>query len=228
MIITFTEYLNENISSDTLRDMRSFGLNKNNIDDDGYVTLYHGGKELPERLKEDEIFFMTPSYDEAKNYAKMRKGEVFEIKVRPEDVNWNRGSYEVEFDRGGLIRNGKIIPKLIDKKYFHHLNSFKEIKNSYDGYKLISDELFKWIERTLNYYIREKNMTPQISFEKLTEDIDYYFMMDEEDKNFIEFGKILKYTDLNKLSKDLTKLISLDFDEVFTTSENESLNERKQ
>ena len=71
-------------------------------------------------------------------------------------------------------------------------------------------------------------MTPRISFEKLMDDIDYYFIMDEEDENFIEFGEILKYTDLNKLSKDLTKLISLDFDDVFVTSENESLNERKQ
>lgn len=58
-----------------------------------------------------KYFFMTPYYDEALDYAKMRGGKVFEIKVKPEDVNWNQGSYKVEFDKGGLIINGKIIPK---------------------------------------------------------------------------------------------------------------------
>jgi hypothetical protein len=210
---TIREFLNEQVSNDTLRDMKAFGLSRNNIDNDGYVTLYHGGKELPERLKEDEIFFMTSSYDEALDYAKMRRGEVFEIKVRPEDVNWNQGSYEVEFDKGGLIRNGKIIPKIKEKKFL--VNPFNEIKNSYSGYEKISDEFFKWIERTLNYYISSKKMSPNESYKQLIGDIDYYYMMDEEDNDFVEFAKILKYLDVNKLSKDLSYLSSLDFDEVF-------------
>lgn len=54
---TISEYLNEKLSNDILKDMKAFGLNKNYIDGDGYVTLYHGGKQLPEKLKEDEIFF---------------------------------------------------------------------------------------------------------------------------------------------------------------------------
>ena len=43
---------------DVLNDMESFGLSENDIDGNGYVTLYHGGKELPEELRKDEIFFM--------------------------------------------------------------------------------------------------------------------------------------------------------------------------
>ncbi|MBN2776738.1 MAG: hypothetical protein JXR36_03805 [Bacteroidales bacterium] len=205
--------MNEQVSNDTLRDMKAFGLTRNDIDNDGYVTLYHGGKELPERLKEDEIFFTTSSYDEALDYAKMRKGDVFEIKVRPEDVNWNQGSYEVEFDKGGLIRDGKIIPQIKDKNF--KANPFNEIKNSYNGYGNISDELFKWVERTLNYYVSTKKMTPNESYKQLIDDIDYYYMMDEENNNFLEFVEILKYSDANKLSKDLSDLSSLDFNEVF-------------
>jgi hypothetical protein len=93
-----------------LKDMKSFGLSKNDIDDNGYITLYHGGKSLPKKLNKDEIFFMTPYYDEAKDYANMRKGEVFTLKVNPKDVNWNQGSYEVEYTKGGEIINGTIYP----------------------------------------------------------------------------------------------------------------------
>ena len=93
-----------------LRDMMAFGLTKSDIDENGYVTLFHGGKILPNRLKKGEIFFMTPSEDEATDYARMRNGQVFEIKVKPEDVHWNQGSYEVEFEDGGIIKNGYLIP----------------------------------------------------------------------------------------------------------------------
>ena len=210
---TIREYLNEQSLNDTLRDMKAFGLNKGDIDNDGYVTLYHGGKELPDTLREDEIFFMTSSYDEALDYAKMRNGEVFEIKVRPEDVNWNQGSYEVEFDKGGIIRNGKIIPKIKEKNF--SVNLFSDMKNSYSGYGKISDELFKWVERTLKYYMSDKKMSPIESYKKLIDDIDYYYMMDSEASDFIEFAKMLKYSDMNKLSDDLSDLSSLDFNDVF-------------
>jgi hypothetical protein len=90
--------------------MKAFGLTKYDIDEDGYITLYHGGKKLPEILNKDDIFFMTPVYDLALNYANIRKGEVFTLKVKPEDVHFNQGSYEVEFDKGGIIKNGVIYP----------------------------------------------------------------------------------------------------------------------
>jgi len=206
-------YLNEQVSMNVLRDMKAFGLSKYDIDKDGYVKLYHGGKELPERLKENDIFFMTPSYDEALDYANMRSGEVFEIKVKPEDVNWNQGSYEVEFDKGGIIRGGRIIPKVVDKKYL--VNPFTAIKQSFYKYNDVDDELFKWIERTLNYYITSKKMNPIDSYNKLVEDIEYYFYLDTDDKDFTEFGTILKYNDFNKLNKDLNKLTTISFDECF-------------
>lgn len=207
------EYLNEQVSKDTLKNMKAFGLGKNDIDGEGYVTLYHGGKELPDSLKEDEIFYMTSFYDEALDYAKMRRGEVFEIKVNPEDVNWNQGSYEIEFDKGGLIRNGKIIPKFKDKSF--EIKSYNEIKNSYSLYQNISDELFKWVERTLKYYISNKKMKPIQSHKQLIDDIDYYYMMDEEDEELIEFAKLLKYSDTGKLIEDLSDILILNFNDVF-------------
>ena len=93
-----------------LDDMEDFGLSKFDIDSDGYVTLYHGGKILPDKLNKDEIFFMTPHEVEAQDYADMRHGEVYTIKVDPSLVNWNTGSYEVEYEGGGIIRDGIIIP----------------------------------------------------------------------------------------------------------------------
>lgn len=102
--------ITEAVSRDILRDMKSFGLFARDIQD-GYVTLYHGGKKLPTVLRKGEIFFMTPSKEEAADYAQMRKGKVFTIKVRPEDVNWNQGSYEVEFEAGGRIEDGVLVKK---------------------------------------------------------------------------------------------------------------------
>lgn len=81
--------------------MSDFGMGESSIDPQGYVTLYHGGKELPEFLRPNETLFMTPSEDTAEDYAQMRGGKVFTILVKPEDVSWNTGSGEVEFDRGG-------------------------------------------------------------------------------------------------------------------------------
>jgi len=212
-ITNINKYLTESVDNNILRDMKAFGLSKNDIDDDGYVKLYHGGKELPERLREDEIFFMTASYEEALDYANMRKGEVFEIKVRPEDVNWNQGSYEVEFDKGGLIRNGKIIAKTREKKY--SINPYTDIKKSFFSFENISDDIFKWIERTLMYYISNKKMTPNDSYNKIVEDIEYFCYMDIEEDEFIEFGKSMNYNDLDKLQTDLNKLTNISFDECF-------------
>lgn len=111
----------EEIDEDILGRMSDFGMSEYDIDRDGYITLYHGGVQLPNRLNPDEIFFMAPNYETAENYAQIRgkqnntEGEVFTIKVKPEDVSWNTGSGEIEFDKGGLIsnRNGynTIIPK---------------------------------------------------------------------------------------------------------------------
>lgn len=106
-----SELINETIS-----DMKTFGLTQYDLDEDGYVTLYHGTTNPKTILKKDEIFFMTPNYNEALDYTKMRqkqynkKGVVQEIKVKPNDVYWNQGSYEVEFDKGGKIVNGYLIP----------------------------------------------------------------------------------------------------------------------
>ncbi|MEK6829508.1 MAG: hypothetical protein AABY15_05225 [Nanoarchaeota archaeon] len=113
--------INESVDEDTLSRMRDFGMDEGDIDGNGYVTLYHGGIEMPDRLNPNEIFFLTNDYSTAEMYANMRgeknetQGEVFIIKVKPEDVSWNTGSGEIEFDRGGLIsrRDGylTIIPK---------------------------------------------------------------------------------------------------------------------
>lgn len=96
--------------SEILAKMQDFGLDSSDIDSDGYVTLFHGGKKLPTTINSDQIFFLTPNQSEAEDYAKMRSGKVFKLKVKPSDVTWNVGSREVEFDQGGKIRNGVIIP----------------------------------------------------------------------------------------------------------------------
>ena len=124
----------EKIDSKTLKDMSVFGLSKSDLDSQGYITVYHGGKSLPKKLIKDNIFFLTNDIEVAKDYAQIRKGKVFTLKVKPEDVNFNTGSYEIEFDKGGAIVNQKyIIPT-------------KEIKPTsiinYKGYK-IGDKLKK-------------------------------------------------------------------------------------
>lgn len=106
----------ESVSKQTLKEMEQFGVDKGDIDEDGYVTLYHGGVKLPKVLNKDEIFFMTPDYELAKDYARMRGGKVFTLKVKPDDVNWNQGSYEVEYDKGGHIIDG------IRGEYSHHVD----------------------------------------------------------------------------------------------------------
>lgn len=109
-MLSYKEYLEENVDKQTLKDMEYFGLYKSDIDENGHVTLYHGGINLPKKLIKGEIFFMTPFIDEAKDYARMRKGKVFTLKVDPTTVNWNQGSREVEFENGGVIIDGTIIP----------------------------------------------------------------------------------------------------------------------
>jgi predicted acetyltransferase len=106
-IKTFNE-----VSRQTKKDMESFSYGlSSDIDSDGYVTLYHGGKKLPEEIMPDQIFFMTPDIELARDYAKMRKGIVHKLKVNPDDVHWNRGSYEVEFKNSGYIKDGVLITK---------------------------------------------------------------------------------------------------------------------
>jgi len=96
--------------------MEDFGLSGGDIDSQGYITLYHGGKRLPRILRKGEIFFMTPYESEAEDYARMRHGEVFRIRVKPEDVRWNNGSMEVEFDEGGTIENRVLVVAKPNKK----------------------------------------------------------------------------------------------------------------
>lgn len=109
------------VTTDTLEKMRSFGLMKGDIDREGFITVYHGGLTLPKRLRKDEIFFLTPSREVAEDYANMRgkgkrqKGKVFTLRVRPDDITWNEGSGELEFDRGGKIIGDKIKPNAIAK-----------------------------------------------------------------------------------------------------------------
>ena len=102
--------LNESITEHTLDRMEAFGLYENDVDRLGFITLYHGGLQLPDVLEKDKFFYMTPSREVAEDYVRMRGGEVFEVKVKPDDVNWNIGTYEVEFDMGGEIVDGKIYP----------------------------------------------------------------------------------------------------------------------
>lgn len=116
--------------------MDYFGLTKNDIDENGYVTLYHGTVNPPKTLKKGKIFFMTASEYVAKDYANMRsketgkKGIIMTLKVKPDDVAWNQGSGEVEFTKGGKIVNGKIIPN--ERKKSTHVNkkadTYKNIK----------------------------------------------------------------------------------------------------
>lgn len=75
------------------------------IDPLGYATLYHGGTSMPESgiLEPGRVFFMSPDKNVAQEYAEMRGGEVFTIKVKPEDVYWNEGTGEVEFSKGSSI-----------------------------------------------------------------------------------------------------------------------------
>jgi len=192
----------ETVDNSTLQDMKYFGLSKSDIDEDGYVTLYHGGKNLPDKLNKDEIFFMTPDIELAKDYAKMRKGEVFTIKVKPEYVNWNQGSQEVELDGGGIIRNGIIIPEHKEQEYL--VKSAERIKESTLYSENINIDIFKWIERTINYYLKTMNYTD--AYDKLIEDIEYFENLDEENNEYIEFAKELKYDDLDKFHKDLRNL----------------------
>ena len=201
----------EKVSTQTLKDMRYFHVSKNDIDEDGYVTLYHGGKVLPEILRADEIFFMTPDYTLAEDYARIRKGEVFTLKVNPDDVNWNQGSQEVEFDKGGIIRDGVIIPKTINKEY--SVKSAEDIKSSFYTYENVNINLFIWIERTLNYYL--KNMTNNDALDKMIEDIEYFEYMDIDEKEYIEFAQDFKYDNIEDFHKDLRKISSLSFDEVY-------------
>lgn len=201
----------EKVSTQTLKDMRYFHVSKNDIDEDGYVTLYHGGKVLPEILRADKIFFMTPDYTLAEDYARIRKGEVFTLKVNPDDVNWNQGSQEVEFDKGGIIRDGVIIPKTINKEY--SVKSAEDIKSSFYTYENVNINLFIWIERTLNYYL--KNMTNNDALDKMIEDIEYFEYMDIDEKEYIEFAQDFKYDNIEDFHKDLRKISSLSFDEVY-------------
>lgn len=93
--------LSERFDEDTMNRMHDFGIDQSDVDSNGYVTLYHGGKELPEFLRPDEIFFMTSDIGTAQSYARMRQGKVFTILAKPDDVHYNTGSGEIEFDRGG-------------------------------------------------------------------------------------------------------------------------------
>jgi len=202
----------ENVDKNTLQDMKTFGLNKSDIDEDGYVTLYHGGKILPDKLNKGEIFFMTADIETVKDYAKMRNGEIFTIKVNPDYVRWNQGSQEVEYDRGGIIRNGIIIPEDKDKEYL--VKSAERIKESTYDSENINIPVFKWIERTINYYLKTMNYTD--AYDKLIEDIEYFENMDEEDNEYVEFAKELKYSDLDKYHKDLRKLsTSIFFEDLY-------------
>lgn len=116
MIIKRFKLFCESINNDLLDDMRVFGLSTDDIDEKGYVTLYHGGVKLPKIINDDQIFFVTPDIELAKDYARIRKGKVFTLKVKADDVRWNTGTNEVEFDKGGKIINGIIIPNIkVDK-----------------------------------------------------------------------------------------------------------------
>ena len=126
-IAIFGNDLNESVSSDTLFRMKEFGLSRADIDSEGYITVYHGGAKLPRKLNKDEIFFLSNSREVAEDYAKMRHGQVFELRVRPDDVLFNTGSNEIEYDKGGSIVDGKIVPPE-QKKRFRRVGNLKEYR----------------------------------------------------------------------------------------------------
>lgn len=117
------QILNESDLSTKLSD---FGLSLSDLDSNGYITLFHGGKKLPTTLNPNQIFFLTPNEDEATDYAKMRGGKVFTVKVKATDVNWNTGSREVEIDSGGTIKNGVFIPSSSNLQKNDNLASFDD------------------------------------------------------------------------------------------------------
>jgi len=82
--------------------LRKIKINKPElIDEDGLVTLFHGGKFDGNILKatDDELFFLSDSLKEATDYAKNKGGKVIEIKTRPEFVSYNIGSGEFEISQ---------------------------------------------------------------------------------------------------------------------------------
>jgi hypothetical protein len=172
----FTESYNF-VSHETLKDMRYFGLSKNSIHG-GYVTLYHGGKKLPVRLRKGEILFMTPNIEEAQDYANMVKGKVFTLKVNPEDVNWNQGSREVEFSKGGVIKNNIIIPnKEKETDYKLVLNKVKNIEE-YHGYvvgDILSFNGFYFIIKEI--YIDDINLIHFVILKKNKKQKDFTFQV---------------------------------------------------
>ena len=96
--------------------LRKIKINKPElIDEDGLVTLFHGGKFDGNILKatDDELFFLSDSLKEATDYAKNKGGKVIEIKTRPEFVSYNIGSGEFEISQNlSKIRDPETLDEL--------------------------------------------------------------------------------------------------------------------
>ena len=198
--------LNEYLNSQILKKLNEFGID--DIDENGYVTLYHGDKKLPKILNKDQIFFLTSDYNVAVEYAKKHNGKVFTLKVKPEDVRWNTGSYEIEFDKGGIIKNGIIIP-FDNKKRIP--KSYEEIKKSFND---IDDGLLLWVERTVRHYFYIEKLRFETVLQRLKEDIEYFIDLKITDKKFIEFVEINDGKDKNKIKNDLNKLYDISIDDI--------------
>lgn len=163
------------VTRDTLNDMRAFGLSRHDIDGDGLITLYHGGRELPQKLNADEIFFMTPHKNEAEDYARMRQGQVFTLRVNPEHVNFNQGSYEVEYTLGGSIRNGEIVPAKLPQP--EHVA--KDNAVTYRGYA-IGDKLPRTGYEILDIVIHSANSAQ-------------FYLQTESDTMWHDANTVIKY-----------------------------------
>ena len=208
----------ENVDSYLLKQMRSFGLSKSDIDSDGYIRVYHGGVTLPKRLNKNEIFFITQDYKLAEDYARIRKGEVFELRVKPEDVNFNQGSYEIEYNLGGIITNdGRIIPP--EPVYDYVIKSIEDIKKEIVMNDNITDRLLRWVISTIIHYMISVDYKQ--AYIKLMKDIEYYEYLYDDDMIMINFSNEMGYSkDIDRLQKDLSDLSILDIDELFDKSEN--------
>ena len=58
-------------------------------------------------------------------------------------------------------------------------------------------------------------MTNNDALDKMIEDIEYFEYMDIDEKEYIEFAQDFKYDNIEDFHKDLRKISSLSFDEVY-------------
>ena len=112
------------LNPDTIERIKESGM-EDIINEDGTITLYHGGNEIGNYIdikEADEIFYLTHNRELAEEYAEKNKGVVNEIKILPELVSFNTGTYEFE-----LINN---VYKNDDGVFVFNENSLYQNQNN--------------------------------------------------------------------------------------------------